>query len=171
MFEGLDQAELGLVQAQASLMRARGTRSLALVFNWLADGWLYGLVALALVALDGANAKATIRAAAAAVLTAHLLYPGIKSCVARPRPFERDPTIESLLPPLDRYSFPSGHCMTAAAAFLPVGAAHPDAAVGLLVCWLGIAWARVAAAHHYPTDLVAGALVGLAVSLAVTRFL
>ena len=43
---------------------------------------------------------------------AHALYPWVKSYMARLRPMDRDGALESLLKPLDRYSCPSGHCMT-----------------------------------------------------------
>jgi len=56
--------------------------------------------------------------------------------------------------------------------------------VGVLLCWqhhaaiplltamvLLLSWARIAAAHHYPTDLIAGIAVGLFVGVPVAAVL
>jgi undecaprenyl-diphosphatase len=103
---------------------------------------------------------AAVLIAASSVLVAHLIYPLIKDHCARRRPFDCDPAIASLLDPLDRHSFPSGHAMTAAAAFLPLSAAMPAITLPAIATVILIGWARLAAGHHYPTDVLAGALLG-----------
>jgi len=35
----------------------------------------------------------------------------------------------------------------------------------LAVLWLFVAWSRVACAHHYPTDVLDGAALGLSVAV------
>ena len=40
-----------------------------------------------------------------------LIYEGVKLSTKRPRPFAANPQIKAEVPPLDKYSFPSGHTM------------------------------------------------------------
>ena len=73
-------------------------------------------------------------------------------------------TAVKLAQPLDRYSFPSGHCMTFAAVLFPVSLAWPGMFAGLLALWALIAWARLASAHHYVSDVIAGTTLGIVVA-------
>jgi undecaprenyl-diphosphatase len=82
---------------------------------------------------------------------------------------DRDGALESLLKPLDRYSCPSGHCMTVAALSLPIGFVMPGFAPALVALLVLIGWARLAAAHHYPSDLVLGTLMGYGVAWPVSQ--
>jgi membrane-associated phospholipid phosphatase len=66
-------------------------------------------------------------------------------------------------------SFPSGHAASAAAFATAVGVTAPPAAVPVGVLATGVAWSRVHAGVHYPTDVVAGALLGAAVGLFLGR--
>jgi undecaprenyl-diphosphatase len=70
--------------------------------------------------------------------------------------------------PLDEHSFPSGHCMTMAAVFVPLGLALPQLIFVLGIVAFLIGWARLAAAHHYPSDLVSGAALGAAIALPIS---
>jgi undecaprenyl-diphosphatase len=95
----------------------------------------------------------------------------LKKVSARSRPFHRDPSLDSGLRILDLYSFPSGHCMTAAAVGLPYGLTFRYAFVPFLIGWLLIAWSRLASGHHYPSDILFGSLIGGAISLGVLVFI
>ncbi len=46
-----------------------------------------------------------------------LLFKGVKKLVGRPRPFESWQGLTSLVPAPDKFSFPSGHTMTAFAVW------------------------------------------------------
>ncbi|TFV92004.1 phosphatase PAP2 family protein [Oxalobacteraceae bacterium OM1] len=165
-----DVLEMQAVRHSAGLTRRRWIRSLALAVNLLGNGWIYlPLAALLLHAL--ARPWQVIGVAGLAVAICHALYAPIKRGCARLRPFEKNPELTGLARVMDRYSFPSGHCMTLTAVLVPVVHALPAmwpfaaAAVGLL------AWCRLAAAHHYPSDVAAGIVFGMAVSLPCTSWL
>lgn len=164
----LGDVEIRVVRGAAAGLTRRGPRTMALAANWLADGWVYGIIGVGLVVSHGTHARPTITAMVLSMIGSHLLYPVLKSYVARPRPFECDPALSCVTRPLDRFSFPSGHCMTAAAALFPVAFAYPVALPAVVIYSAAVAWARLALAHHYPSDVLAGALLGLAVSVAVT---
>src|ERR1039458_197317 len=83
----------------------------------------------------------------------------------RPRAIDAHPcAIEphcwaKLLPP-DRFSFPSGHTITAFAVALSLSAFYPGLLPGLLFCAASIALSRVLLGMHFLSDVVAGALIG-----------
>ncbi|MFT3976305.1 MAG: phosphatase PAP2 family protein [Sphingomonas bacterium] len=164
LFDWLDARELEIVRRHVAHTEIRSVRIAALVLNRLSNGMLYPIVAVLVLVYFGRPMVAVIGVSTGSMLVAHLLYPGIKQYCARARPFERDPAIISLIKPLDRHSFPSGHAMTATAAFLPLSTAAPQLAPLAIVGILSIGWARLAAGHHYLSDVLVGALLGSAVA-------
>ena len=98
----------------------------------------------------------------------HCFYPIIKQRFHRPRPFSVDPKLPSLLATLDVHSFPSGHVMTLTGVLVPIVILWPATAIlsVLLACCL--AWARVATAHHFPSDVFAGAVLGVGVGYPIS---
>jgi undecaprenyl-diphosphatase len=99
-----------------------------------------------------------------AMLIAHLLYPWIKLACARERPFAICDQLRPLLKTLDRLSFPSGHLMTLTAASVPILLVFPHFWPGVALVWLAMAWSRVACAHHFPTDVIAGTALGVSIA-------
>ncbi|MEZ5666480.1 MAG: phosphatase PAP2 family protein [Alphaproteobacteria bacterium] len=162
---GLGRGELAVVRIAARWGRTAPLRPLALLLNRLGNGWLYVALAAGLLLADPGRFPAVAGAATAAALLAHAVYPWIKRQVQRPRPFEADPALTPLLPTLDAFAFPSGHCMTVVAVLIPLCAAYPGLALPAALLGAAIAWARLVAAHHYPSDLVAGFALGAAVGL------
>ena len=72
----------------------------------------------------------------------------------------RHPGINLAMPPLDRYSFPSGHTLHAV-SFAWQAIAHFPALSWILVPAASlIALSRVVLGLHYPTDVLAGAAIG-----------
>ena len=59
------------------------------------------------------------------------------------------------------YSFPSGHATTAFALALAVSAVWPQARVAMAIYALIIAVSRLVLLAHHPSDVVAGAMVGI----------
>ena len=85
----------------------------------------------------------------------------------RERPFISYSSIQSGTAPLDRYSFPSGHTLHAV-CFTLIAIAHVPALAPILVPFmLLIAASRVVLGLHYPTDVLAGALIGAGLARSV----
>jgi undecaprenyl-diphosphatase len=91
---------------------------------------------------------------------------GAKYLVERGRP---DTPEAHLLFGVDSYGFPSGHAARAAAlaggllwVFVPARWRLPVAAVGAVIGGLTMGYARVALGVHFPTDVIAGMLLGVA---------
>lgn len=126
----------------------------------LGDGWVwYGLMAL-LAGLGGDRGR---RAAAQMLVTswiAWLLYKLLKRFTRRPRPFHADAGVIAHMPPLDEYSFPSGHTMHAVGFSIIAIAWFPQLALPLVAFSLLVALSRVVLGLHYPSDVLAGAMLG-----------
>lgn len=93
------------------------------------------------------------------------LYKVIKSLAARARPCAVSTTIVLSTAPLDQYSFPSGHTMHAVAFSMIATAHHPEFAWALVPLSCLIAMSRVVIGLHYPTDVLAGGMIGAYVVL------
>lgn len=86
----------------------------------------------------------------------------LKPLVARIRPFDAYPLIDGLLikAPHD-YSFPSGHTMS---SFAPVTVLlYFNKKIGLCALFIGslIAFSRLYLYVHYPSDVLAGIVIGI----------
>lgn len=96
----------------------------------------------------------------------------IKPLVARLRPFQTYPELISLIKQ-GGYSFPSAHAMSsfaAATAFYLPFRKRGQASHGIpcLVLAFLIAFSRVYVGVHYPSDVLAGSLIGILLALAAT---
>src|SRR3954471_1822981 len=126
----------------------------------------FGVAACGLWLLDEPRRPGIWRRACAAGLSAAavglLLNQAIAQLWHRPRPYQDHPLgVIPLLSPSHDPSFPSDHATAALA--IAFGILFVVGRAG----WLFVAWAvliatsRVLAGMHYPTDVLAGALVGL----------
>jgi undecaprenyl-diphosphatase len=95
------------------------------------------------------------------------LYFWLKRTIGRPRPFAACPDIRACVRALDCFSFPSGHTLHAA-AFLTIFASYfPWAGAALLPFVILVALSRVTLGLHYPSDVAAGAAIGVLVASGV----
>jgi undecaprenyl-diphosphatase len=166
-----NQWEIGFVRSAVQSISSPGTKGICKCVNSLAAGWLYVAIALTVIGLQVARGWRLIFVAGLAAAIAHMIYPVLKTRIARLRPFEFDSSVNLSMKALDRYSCPSGHIMTATVVAIPLGNAFPILLPGIICIWGVIAWARVSSGHHYPSDILLGALLGSSVSLPITSWL
>jgi undecaprenyl-diphosphatase len=159
--ETMQEADLESVRMLSRTAQGPVGRGCAIAISKLGNGWFYLFLAALLFARWGWGGLRIALLACVNAAVMHSLYPLIKRRYRRRRPFRVDPELSSLLATLDEHSFPSGHAMTLSAVLTPIVMLWPAMALPGALMWVSLAWSRVATAHHYPSDVFAGALLGL----------
>lgn len=138
-------------------------RRLFRIVSRLGDGMFWYAVMLGILAIDGENGLLPCLHMALAGLGATAVYKAVKGRTLRPRPYEVHQDIALAGIPLDRFSFPSGHTLHAV-AFSMVGLFYYPALAWLLLPFtMLVAMSRIVLGLHYPSDVLAGALIGTAI--------
>jgi undecaprenyl-diphosphatase len=180
LMAGFDAREIGM-------MPARGTPGLwpvRILTDLGKDSYVLLLlaamlivVALVAAALHG-NARARwlgfglrLQFLLLAVLTPLLAGELVKWAAGRGRPFvggKADPfNFEPFIGTESHASFPSAHCITAFALAVAVAAVWPRARGAMMVYAVLIAVSRLVLLAHHPSDVVAGATIGVVGAMAV----
>jgi undecaprenyl-diphosphatase len=146
--------------------------------------WPTGILLLALAAIDSPVLARFSRGVLAAfavrlgfVFTA-IALPGLietvaKRLIGRARPFVRGDDVWAFVPfnwSAAYASLPSGHVTTAFSALVAIGAIFPQARALMWIYAVLIALSRVVVTAHYPSDVIAGAVVGTVGALLVRNW-
>ncbi len=86
----------------------------------------------------------------------------LKPLVGRIRPYDLDPTLSLIVSPPRDLSFPSGHTMAAFEASVSIFLHDRRWGTAALVLAATIAFSRLYLTVHYPTDVLAGFILGIA---------
>jgi undecaprenyl-diphosphatase len=166
-----DMAEYRLCRG---LNRGAGLVWMRLVFqaaSRLGDGVVWYLMLGLLPLIYGRAALRPALVMAITGLAGILIYKWLKSRLLRERPFIRHPGITQAMPPLDRYSFPSGHSLHAVSLTWLMVERFPELGWILIPLSGLIAASRVVLGLHYPTDVLAGGAIGAALALVAQNFI
>jgi undecaprenyl-diphosphatase len=96
-----------------------------------------------------------------------VLYLVIKRHFARPRPFVGCSGVTACARTLDEFSFPSGHTLHAAGFAVVLCNYYPSLVWIMAPLTLLIGLSRVALGLHYPSDVIAGAAIGVIMAKSV----
>ncbi len=88
----------------------------------------------------------------------------LKPLVARIRPYEYVDFVELLIHKPSDFSFPSGHSFAAFASAMSVYLYHKKEGMALLVLASLIAFSRLYLYVHFPSDVICGILLGIAIA-------
>ena len=132
-------------------------------------GWVAAGVALAW--LGGAKGRrAGIAIAIASLGTTYVVQRMVKPVFRRKRPWVDREVLVVGIRTTDA-SFPSGHSASSFAAATAVASFYPAVAPLVFALATGVALSRVHLGHHFPSDITAGAAIGVASGTAVAALL
>ncbi len=162
----LDSADVNLCALLNRLSRSIAVRNLFRTVSRLGDGVIwYSLMAL-LPVIGGYNGLVVTLHMGMTALAGLLIYKLTKRCSGRERPYvSHAGQVACAMPPLDRYSFPSGHTLHAVSFTLVLCSYFPQMRWVLLPFAVLVALSRMILGLHYPSDVLAGALIGAVLAL------
>jgi undecaprenyl-diphosphatase len=140
----------------------RGVGAFFAAVSWLGDGKFWYALMLVLPVLHGTYGLRASGHVLAVGLATLACYKVTKGSTRRLRPGVAHPDVRLVVAPLDEYSFPSGHTMHAVAFTCVFAAYFPALLVPLAVFSVLVAVSRVVLGLHYPTDVLLGFALGLA---------
>jgi undecaprenyl-diphosphatase len=156
----LDQFELNVCLRVNALSRRELVRRFFSVVSWLGDYPAWLLLGVAVAVRQDVDALDFVAVAVATGLAGVLIYKALKERLVRERPFVTHGEIVCGTAPLDRYSFPSGHTLHAVSLTILYGAFEPAMLLFMGPFALLVAASRIVLGLHYPSDVIAGAVIG-----------
>jgi membrane-associated phospholipid phosphatase len=162
--EARESADLRLLRAMRTRAHTPGLEGAAVALGKMGNnGALWVVLGLVLALIDPDRRESWLICAALGPIAIGLNY-GIKLLVRRPRP-----VLEGL-PPLggapSSLSFPSAHATSSFAVATAMVRVDP-AMAGAFAVALALALGRPYLGMHYPSDVLAGALLGIVLGLIV----
>lgn len=140
--------------------RSRSLDSVMRLATRVGNGPLCILVTLIQLAVAGFGDPVG-RQLAVGLLTNVTLYKILKGLIGRPRPFQQILVVQRGARVPDEFSFPSGHMAAACVMVVILGSAAPMLMLPLISLALLIGTSRVYLGMHYPSDVIAGAVLGI----------
>jgi undecaprenyl-diphosphatase len=132
---------------------------------------LFALAVLALILFGGRRGerRRAAFAAGAGAAVAVLIAGIVAHLVGRPRPFVADQAVQLFTPHAADPGFPSDHATAAFAIATALFLRDRRLGIVALIAAAAVSVGRVAIGVHYPTDVLAGAVLGAACALALDR--
>jgi undecaprenyl-diphosphatase len=119
--------------------------------------------------LGGKNMKWTLVLSVVVFFISDVTVLVLKELFVRTRPCHALEGVRVLAECSSSYSFPSRHAADIFAVMVLFGARYLNYAPAFLTAAFIVAWSRVYVGAHYPLDVLAGALLGLAIAVTILR--
>lgn len=133
--------------------------------TFLGDKGLVWIVAAVVLLFFKKYRKWGLLVLAALLITTLAGEIALKNIIARPRPCTLFPEMELLISRPSSYSFPSGHSASSFAAAVVLLKCRKAFGIPALILAFFIAFSRLFLFVHYPTDVLAGAALGILMGL------
>jgi len=130
-------------------------------YTRMGDGYIWALVAIYIYFFYGKTVLFDIiERVIPVVLLSLFFYWLVKLIIRRKRPFDSLKEVNADVPPLDKYSFPSGHTMNNLAVGFTVFAEAPS--VGWIMLLMPLTWGflRIYYGVHWLSDVIGGICLG-----------
>lgn len=161
--------ELEIIHGMQSLLSTDGSRWLVVFASrYLVFFFVPLIAALGYVRKKNFPSRRSMTDAGWSALIALVAANTVGQLVGRLRPYEVSSEIARLIPPpLTAHAFPSGHTAVAFAFAAALTFGSPGWGMLALVAAAGVGIGRVFAGVHYPSDVLAGAVLGIVCAIVV----
>lgn len=130
------------------------------IVSRLGNGMFWYGLTIAILMVKGAEGLAPVLHLLLVALVGALLNKWLKGKTLRPRPYQVHNDICLTGTPMDKFSFPSGHTLHAVMFSVVALSYYPQLAFIVVPFTVMVALSRVVLGLHYPSDVLAGALIG-----------
>jgi undecaprenyl-diphosphatase len=141
-----------------------GKKLTSFVMPWIShsgNGYYYPVIPAVLLLINPQKAGSFFLAGLFAFAVELPLYKFLKISIKRLRPYEVVSGIHGRVSPIDQFSFPSGHTAAAFVMATLLSYFFPIMSTPMF-CWaLLVGFSRIYLGVHYPTDILAGIVIGL----------
>lgn len=135
---------------------------LSQILSTMGNGPLYAVLGMAMWIWGGPEGQMLFYAGVVAYCFELPIYFILKNSIKRNRPCHTIVNVVSLITPSDKFSFPSGHTAAAFVFATIIMALYPTLAVPAYLFATLVGLSRVILGVHYPGDILAGIILGLA---------
>lgn len=164
LFDRANDLEYRLCVFFNRLSLKRGVRFFFRIISRLGDGVFWYVLMATLPFLFGYKGFIVGIGMIVVALINVIIYKCLKNRLVRERPYILHKDLVCGIPPLDRYSFPSGHTLHAV-SFTYVSVSFFPALSPLLISMAFlIAMSRLVLGLHYVSDVAMGAIIGLLIA-------
>lgn len=157
----LNQIEVGWLHA---LQDAAGCAFLDFIMpliTSLSDAGIFWIILAVILLCFKKTRRAGMTMGLALIFGLLLCNLTLKPLTARIRPYIFDPAIQLIVGPESEFSFPSGHTISAFEGAVGLWIRHRKAGWACIVLAVLIGFSRLYLMVHYPTDVIAGMLLGI----------
>ncbi|MDR1193801.1 MAG: phosphatase PAP2 family protein [Peptococcaceae bacterium] len=165
----LNQWELTLLDRLADAFHCGFLDAVMPALTFLGDGGWFWILLACLLLLRKPTRRMGLTVGLALLLSLLVGNIILKPLVARIRPFDLNEAIQLLIPPPGDFSFPSGHTQASFAAATAIYCYHKRAGRWCLALAALIGFSRLYLYAHYPSDVLAGLVIGVALGAAAYR--
>lgn len=137
----------------------------------LGDEGIFWIVLAVILLLFKKTRKCGLTIAVSMLLCYLLGNMFLKNVIARPRPCSIDPSVALLIPTPGEFSFPSGHTLHGFTAATAIFLHYKKPGIAAFILAALIAFSRMYLFVHFPTDILAGMILGIGVALLVYMFI